>query len=211
MYKAEEIENVLSKYKESLLACETQTQTKKILKKTCKELGVIFVQEHTSKVEAGYVISGMYDMTKDQTFIILGLPKEKSESFLIDEDWSEFKFLLSQTIQHEFIHRHQYSWRDWSNEELDTDFRISNDDIEADREYLSEKDEIAAYSHDIAMEILYYYKEDPLKILRNIDRRKKIWSYNYYKKTFRGTDWFEVKKALLKNVFRWLPQTKVYR
>ena len=60
------------------------------------------------------------------------------------------------------------------------------------------------------MEIKFYYpKKDPYEVLRNISRYKKIWSYNYYKKTFKNDDWSEVKNSLLKKAFQWLPHTKV--
>ena len=78
-------------------------------------------------------------------------------------------------------------------------------------DYLAELDEIDAYVHDIAMEIREYYpKSDPMDVLRNINKRRKLWSWNYYRSAFKDSkDWSDVKTRLLKKTYLWLPHVTV--
>jgi len=71
--------------------------------------------------------------------------------------------------------------------------------------YLADKDEIDAYAHDLALEILkYYFKNDPYVILSSLKNRRYCWTFQYYKRTFKNQDWVKVKKRLLKKTFLWL-------
>jgi hypothetical protein len=81
---------------------------------------------------------------------------------------------------------------------------------EEEKEYLADPDEIDAYGHDIAMEIKFFYpKQDPYEVLNKIGSKRKLWSYNYYKKTFKGDDWSHIKSRLLKKTYQWIPHTTV--
>lgn len=159
-----------------------------------------------------YSVSGMYDMDEDVKYIILNFPKSCKTFTLRPEKWKEFKFAVSQVCQHEAIHQCQWSMvsdpslRDRQKEKLD--FRIEQDD--EDMDYLADPDEIDAYAHDIAMEIKFFYpKKDPYKVLQNINKHKKLWSYNYYKKTFKGEDWEEIRHHLFKKTYKWIPYVNV--
>lgn len=159
-----------------------------------------------------YSVSGMYDMDEDVKYIILNFPKSCKTFTLKPEKWKEFKFAVSQVCQHEAIHQCQWSMvsdpslRDRQKEKLD--FRIEQDD--EDMDYLADPDEIDAYAHDIAMEIKFFYpKKDPYKVLQNINKHKKLWSYNYYKKTFKGEDWEEIRHHLFKKTYKWIPYVNV--
>ena len=76
-------------------------------------------------------------------------------------------------------------------------------------DYLAEIDEIDCYAHDIAMEIREFYpKMDPFVVLGSINKRRKIWSWRYYRNTFKHSpDWSEVRDRLLKKIYLWLPRT----
>jgi len=120
-------------------------------------------------------------------------------------------------LQHELIHRFQYTMRNEVGEgvcEVDHRF-FENLSSAEEREYLADNDEIEAYSHDIIMEILFYYpSRNPRDVLRIIDRTRKIPTYNYYKKTFKRyneREWNVIKKKLLKKSYAWLPYTTVFR
>ena len=163
-----------------------------------------------------FTCSGIYDYTKKKQPIEIVLHfHEGNRCFnFTRRAWREFKFLLSQVLQHELIHKSQYSYR----AELTGGGVCLYYDIKggakSDKEmmdYLAELDEIDAYAHDIAMEILEYYPTvDPYEVLRTINRRKKIWSWNYYKAAFKDSeDWSDVRNRLLKKAYKWIPYTTV--
>lgn len=159
-----------------------------------------------------YSVSGMYDMDEDVKYVILNFPKSCKSFTLKPEKWKEFKFAVSQVCQHESIHQCQWSMvsdpslRERQKEKLD--FRIEQSD--EDMDYLADPDEIDAYAHDIAMEIKFFYpRKDPYKVLQNINKHKKLWSYNYYKKTFKGENWDDIKHHLFKKTYKWIPYVNV--
>lgn len=154
-----------------------------------------------------FSISGLYDMEEDVKYIIFNFPTERKHYKINNDNWRDLKFAISQVCQHETIHQLQWQHRKKLDvESAELDFRNLSGDISEDKEYLADIDEIDAYGHDIAMEIKFCYpKKDPYDILRTIDSRKKLWSYNYYKKTYKGDDWYDIKKRLLKKTYQWLP------
>jgi hypothetical protein len=84
---------------------------------------------------------------------------------------------------------------------------VARSDLQEEADYLSEFDEIDAYAHDIALEIVHYYPgTDRFEILRTINRRRFVYSWRLYKKTFRDCDdWSDIRHRLLSKVYRWLP------
>ena len=117
---------------------------------------------------------------------------------------------MSQVCQHETIHQLQWQNRESDEQPCTLDFRNLTGSISEEKEYLSDIDEIDAYGHDIAMEIKYSYpNKDPYEILKTIDSRRKVWSYIYYKKTFKGDDWSNIKNRLLKKTYQWMPHVIV--
>lgn len=155
-------------------------------------------------------VSGLYDMEEDIKYIILNFPKETKHYSITKENWREFKFAVSQVCQHETIHQLQWQNRETDGEPCSIDFRNLTGTISEEKEYLADIDEIDAYGHDIAMEIKFCYpKKDPYEILRTIDSRKKLWSYNYYKKIYKGDDWSKIRKRLLKKTYQWMPYVTV--
>lgn len=158
-----------------------------------------------------YSISGLYDMEDDVRYVVLNFSKSCKTFNITEKHWKDFKFSISQVCQHETIHQCQWQLRDTTN--LDTEpleFRNKTNTNEEEQLYLADPDEIDAYAHDIAMEIRFLYpKKDPYKVLSEINRHKKLWSYNYYKKTFRGGDWSIIRNRLLKKTYKWLPYVTV--
>jgi hypothetical protein len=163
-----------------------------------------------------FTCSGSYDYTKKKKPIDIVLHfHEGNRCFnFTKRTWREFRFLLSQVLQHELIHKSQYSYRAELNSGgvcLYYDIKGGEKSDKEMMDYLAELDEIDAYSHDIAMEILEYYPNiDPYEVLRTINRRKKLWSWNYYKDAFKDSeDWSDVKNRLLKKTYKWIPYTTV--
>lgn len=153
-----------------------------------------------------FMVSGLYDMAYNKKYIILNFSLYSDYINLTHYSFETFKFFVSQVIQHETIHQDQWQYRDGTEDPVKLDFRNTTGTLREEREYLSDIDEIDAYAHDIAMEILFYYpKENPYNILKTINRRRKIPSYLYYKDTFKNTSWTKVKNRLLSKTYGWIP------
>jgi hypothetical protein len=156
--------------------------------------------------ENDFTVSGLYDMFYDKKYVILNFSNKQNTINLDRYTVEPFFFLVSQTIQHEAIHQHQWANREPEDEACKLDFRIMNGTIQEEREYLSDIDEIDAYAHDIAMEIKRYYAHrDPYEVLKNIQRTRKLHSYNYDRRTFSKCDWDKIKKQLFKKTYNWIP------
>jgi lysyl-tRNA synthetase class II len=114
-----------------------------------------------------------------------------------DELFDNLTKRLCDTLSHEQIHQQQHRARFWESWEYDVD------DVE---EYLGNKDEIDAYSHNIANELLDYADYQKVLTLLNspstitIEQSVNLWVYI---RTF-GID-HPVSKRLLKKVIRKLP------
>ena len=213
MHLAPVIDQVLELKKSKLLGRLTYYQIAGILTRGYKRAEIPFKFRFETFEDYGpddLSVSGLYDMEEDIKYIILNFPKETKHFTISEKNWREFKFAVSQVCQHETIHQLQWENRELDGEPCEIDFRNLTGSISEEKEYLADIDEIDAYGHDIAMEIKYSYpKKDPYEILRTIDSRKKVWSYNYYKKTFKGDDWSKIKNRLLKKTYQWLPYVTV--
>jgi len=158
-----------------------------------------------------YSVSGLYDMDVNTKYVIFNLSETCKTLHINESRWREFKFSISQVCQHETIHQLQWQHRDGSEMDRSSlEFRESRRPRSEEKEYLSDFDEIDAYAHDIAMEIKFYYpKHHPYNVLKTLNQRKKLWSYSYYKKTFKGENWDPIKARLLKKTYLWLPYVQV--
>lgn len=153
-----------------------------------------------------FTVSGLYDMVYDKRYVILNFSDKADTITLSDYTYDHFKFLVSQTIQHETIHQSQYEQREEIEEPVKLDFRNFAGTLSEEREYLSDLDEIDAYAHDIAMEIKFFYpNENPYNVLRNVSKRRKVPSYSYYKRIFKGCNWTNIKHKLLHKTYNWMP------
>jgi hypothetical protein len=178
-----------------------------------KPLGVKvhFIPDHDIP-PAEMSCSGLYDWSrkKQPVEISLHFNSRKRRYNFTEKNWQRFRFLLSQVVQHEFIHKNQFSYRQCFEDGgtcLYYDIKGSEKSDKDHMDYLAELDEIDAYAHDIAMEIRHHYSQhDPYKVLDTINQRKKIWSWNYYREAFKDSeDWSDVRNRLLKKTYLWLP------
>lgn len=115
-----------------------------------------------------------------------------------DELFDTLTKRLCDALSHEQIHQQQHRARYWETWDYDTD------DVE---EYLGNKDEIDAYSHNIANELLDYTDyQNVLTLLNNPSTIRLEHSVNLwvYLRTFGSTN-HPVIKRLLKKVIRKLP------
>jgi hypothetical protein len=153
-----------------------------------------------------YSISGLFDMHTDTRYVCFNFSSNHKTLNLQPHHWTEFKFQVSQAVQHETIHKLQWQHRDVYFESEQVDFRNMEPKIDnEERCYLADIDEIDAYGHDIAMEIKHYYpNENPINVLNRISRTRKIPSYMYYARTFKGCEWTEIRKKLIRRAFKWI-------
>ena len=110
-----------------------------------------------------YTIAGFYLEELQEIEIVFIIPK-KAKGYFNIENPNLFRFHLAQTIQHEFIHHQQFLKRD----ELQTGSFSLCMRRNSEQKYLGERDEIDAYSYDIAIEVNTYGWEgsQTLKIYR---------------------------------------------
>ena len=213
MYLAPAIDQVLEGKKSKLLGRLTYYQIAGTLTRGYKKAEIPFKFRFETFDDYGpedISVSGLYDMVEDIKYVVLNFPKQQKHYSVSNENWRDFKFAVSQVCQHETIHELQWQNRDTGGEPCTLDFRNLTGSISEEKEYLSDIDEIDAYGHDIAMEIKYSYpNKDPYEILKTIDSRRKVWSYIYYKKTFKGDDWSNIKNRLLKKTYQWMPHVTV--
>ena len=139
-------------------------------------------------------------------YIVLNLSNKHRTFNTTQEAWPEIKFSISQVCQHEYIHKLQWQNREGIVVEKPLEFRINKTSKYEEQEYLSDADEIDAYAHDIAMEIKHFYPlSNPYEVLKSINSKRKLPSFSYYKNTFKGCEWSDVKKRLLLKTYKWIP------
>jgi len=118
-----------------------------------------------------------------------------------------FRFRLSQTIQHELVHHHQTiiapSFVPYK-KNLRKIPPAKKRRFLGWMKYLSDESEIAAWAHDIAMEIQFFYPNVLVdEVLGAPHKYKKITSYRIYEKYFKAADWNEIRTKLHDTIRSW--------
>ena len=208
MYLADTLDSLIDSNKDKFIRRQWYNDLLCTLKDTFKDLkDTNFVIEKFDDFEQySYSFSGFYDMNEDKKHIVLNLSRKHKKFEMNSRMFKDFKFLLSQVIQHESIHQSQWSFRPEFKDPVTVDFRDNGMGMskKEERIYLSDMDEIDAYGHDIALEMKHYYpRTDPLKILRYPFRYNKLTSFFIYNKAFKGVDWIDIKKRLIRRAYRW--------
>lgn len=97
-------------------------------------------------------VSGEYAPDERQCLLVIYSEKFNQHSFT-EETWARFKFRVIQTQMHELIHFMQYDRRGDTWSEYVVPFKkIGHKKKDAEREYLSEFDEIQAYAHCVYLD-----------------------------------------------------------
>lgn len=202
----------------TVMTCRQVSLTlNKILRPMGAQLRIIKDRQLTAKngsTREYYSFSGYYNSGRNKNPIMINLhitPTKKLFKFT-PKRYTTFVFMFSQVVQHEFIHQCQNQFRpEQFDRKIKTHYsnRIAKKRLK-EIDYLSAWSEIEAYAHDIAMEIHHYYSnENPVKILKNIDQQKYLYSFICYKDAFKGVDWSKLKKSLLRKVWKWLPSAHI--
>lgn len=207
MKLSKEIDKLLERNKKKLSVTHDFHNFSVVLRKVLKKYDVTEVTVDGIFDTSVYVFGGEYDTETNEISLNLWVYNSDDDYISINEDdWNTFKFNLTQTLVHEMIHQYQNIRRENSTwikhyliEPKGPMHKLS------ERVYLSDVDEVDAYSHDLAMEIKFYYPNESVNSVLNKIRNKKMLStYKLYNNAFRTTDWFNIRKVLLKKTYKWL-------
>lgn len=201
-----DISELIVSKKDLLIGKHTHKSFKKIIKDIfCRHRVRVNVYETFRYVDDLCMISmgGCYDDCCDKIDIDFYVSETPNSEIIIKLSfWKEFKFKLGQLMQHELIHRKQSHSREGLFEAKT--YNVVKDD-DGKREYFANSDEIGAYSHDIALEIMHFYKKiEKVKIFSKISKKKKLQSFIYYKEAFGNTDWTRIYRKLMKKTYKWV-------
>lgn len=161
-------------------------------------------------LKTGIKVGGSFaGYRKGKTIVInFILPKKQNVITLNTRRLNRLIFLTSQTLQHELIHKAQdkrygpkFYTKNFSVTHSSQVQKSRKDDIK----YYSTHEEVDCYAQNIAMELVYNHpNESPHSLFKNIETRNSQ-LYRRYNTVFKNTEWSDLKKALLKKVWKWLP------
>lgn len=121
----------------------------------------------------------------------------------------ETLFAIFQSLSHESIHKFQY--RNRSNTPAIWFLTLDDEQPMTEHQtYLAEIDEIDAYGHDIAIELVHRYPKSYMDQLRNAHMMTPI-SWLMYLDAFKGTEWTDIKHRLLKKTFLHITRIRDYQ
>ena len=216
MYLGQKIDKRLMPLADKWKGVMLKSTIVKQLQEALKPFGVMVLYERNERLKPNNKwIKGFYTWQRKQQPIEVIIEFSTESPYY---DWTgknarprRTLFHISQTVQHELIHKAQNQRRDPETFTHDFFQPINHRKTGAQKsqiEYLSMFDEIDAFGHDIAMEIVHYYpNHDPYDVLKNIKDYRLLFSYRYYLKTFKGTRWTIIHDKLLRKVHKWIPYT----
>lgn len=176
-----------------------------LCRQALKPFGIRTTFTFSDELESGdFTIAGQYDSERKRQPIQITLVFSRQDIGR-DFSWNDTKrkrfcFELSQVSQHECIHRKQNDQR-----EIEViGYKVEKNSQKQQQTYLSNKDEIEAYAHDIALEINEFYSRHKRKeVLAKLSRKRFLVSYQIYKDAFSG-NWKAVHDRLCKKIVKWL-------
>lgn len=156
-----------------------------------------FYSQYNEKLGSKEIyVAGFFDPEVEPMIGIQIYTRQRKIKIDIADFWEDISFVLYQTIWHEMIHLNQFSSRLYEKNETPR-YRSEY------RNYLSQSDEIDAYSHDIALEMITNYKyPKSIKLLSTPSKIRKSRTLSMYRMAFRGTDWSDVRRRLLSKAYK---------
>lgn len=196
MYLSKKVDRNIDGLRDVFIHGDNCEKTVQKFNKVFKTFKIKLNFEHVLQSTNDYSIGAFYDDEVNRIFLTIYLDEALYPNFFVKEkSWDLLKFKLSRTIQHELIHQNQYESRN---------FIENSYDHENEKNYLKNYDEIDAYSHDIAMEIQFFYKNsEKTEIFHKISEKKLLESYQIYKNVFSEENWDKIRKKLLKKTYKW--------
>lgn len=169
------------------------------------------VQIHDEAVETIEFpkVEGYFYPDRTKPFAVnLLVPPGRKDFSMTPGQFSDFRFELSETLQHEMIHYGQ--WMNWQWDTGHHRIPACKQDREEALLYFADKCEVEAYGHDLAMEIRYYYPDvDPEEVIASLPHRSRTYAYIQYKRAFAGLDWDNIRQHLIKHTRKWLRTVQV--
>lgn len=219
MLTAAEINVVLEeRFPSSMIGTEhSYPELSKRLSSVCRSLQIRSRVVKNKKIKFGkrqdFDITAFYDTGAKSLPIMITLHVDPNRSGLkISRPlYNRLLLEISQAIQHEIVHqRHDEKNPKIFDESLLVRHspRMSKKRI-TKIEYLSNKSEIDAHAHDIAVEINAFYPNlSPDAVIKKIDSMKKIKTYGMYRRVFKNMEWDHIRKMLLRKVWKWIPTAR---
>lgn len=110
--------------------------------------------------DGDFTVSGTYDPAADEIeeniFIECTISIGGNITRWTEHTWSQFKRQTADVICHEMIHAYQHRARNFSCIDI-LPVKDTTDELEKERVYLGDPDEVECYAHNIAAELLDYY------------------------------------------------------
>ena len=211
MYLGSKIWRRLNKHSDKLNGLLTHKQLQEEVQKLLKPFGAkVEIKQQEMKTKKFCIVGGEFTpgVVRTPITIFLRVDSNKSQIYISKQKLRDFLFVLSQTLQHELVHKYQYQ-RSGNQRFYTTTYYYTMGAAKSgcrDMEYLAMVEEVDAYAHDLAMEIRYHYSElDPKYVLKNLNNFNELTTWGIYRKVFRKTRWKHVRNELLKKTYKWLP------
>ena len=159
------------------------------------------------------VVTGAYAPWRQRQNIEVYLTYKPSEKrvLITKKIWKKLRFDLSQTLQHELVHRMQCAHIKVPSDDWEDHACIvysSNARVPAKRdaqEYYGSTEEIEAHAHCIMMELKYFSpRTDPIKLLqrgKGVPKKKSPTLYDYLETYDRNMSHPVIKRLLKKTVY----------
>jgi len=198
----------------------TTTQIANHLKRLIGDTTIVSVNR-TNEVDTNHIgLMAYYDPDEDEDEekpfeLVLNFNRNDKQVIMDINSWREFASQVIEFLQHEIIHQHQYRSRDFIHNKP---YRSTATDptIKQAQEYQGNPDEVEAYAHNLASELLRKTRgntDQVLRLLRNFsntamsrDQAGKLLSptlFGYFK-DFGFNTQHPVLKSLMKKTYQYL-------
>ena len=123
--------------------------------------------------------------------------------------WAQRRFFFWTFLMHELCHRHQNIYRENRDQHESRTYRsdATHEDIRSDQEYLGDYDEIEAYAHDVAFEMLIQFPElsftEALSAVAGQADADDPSSYSFFMKAFETSPKHPALKIFQKKIRQW--------
>jgi hypothetical protein len=154
----------------------TPSNMAKTVQKSLKKFGAEVTFEFASKLSVGEMSANAYydreaDLEGDTAIEITLLfsPKDKGGVTLDNEGFDSLSDTMAKVIAHELLHKSQASNRGYEEPRPFRVSGVSDPKVAEAQKYLGNSDEIEAYSHNIALDLLKNYgsRKNALTALKN--------------------------------------------
>jgi len=218
MHLANTINRALDNITEQMIGSVNSAYHCKIIQDAFRPFGAkVAVALDDGVSEDMIIVTGAYASWRQRQNIEVYLTYRPGyKRVLVTENmWKTLRFNLSQTLQHELVHRMQCEHikipsEDWENHACKVYSINANISAERDaQEYYGDTEEIAAHAHCIMMELKHFApRTDSIKLLKRGKRvpKKKSPTLNDYLETYDYDMSHPVIKRLLKKTVYWIEQ-----